>query len=1036
MTETLRHVGEVLLGPLTDPDSRTWLPALGVTALVALVWHLGRTRGAGGWRGLVHGVLAPHLWVHRSSRLDLQIVVARRLVMAMETTTGLGLTFVFATGLVRALDRWIGVPVAPDVPLPLLSAAYTVLLFVGWDLSRYALHRWMHTVPLLWEFHQVHHSAEVLTPLTFHRVHPVESALYQLRGILVGGVMAGLVYWVWRGAAVEWTVFGVHAVGLVLNAVTGNLRHSHVWLRFGATVEGWLLSPAQHQMHHAADLHGVNYGTWLACWDRMSGSLRVAGPEAPRAFGLPEGERNHGDDLISAMIGPFVSAGGRVGRRVRPVVALLSAVGGVARAADPEPPEDEDTDPAYEILVVRPDGTPRVAGSAHVITEEELERWGYDDIGKSLAKVPGVYVRGEDGFGLRPNIGMRGGSSDRSAKIALMEDGVSLAPAPYAAPAAYYFPLANRFVGIEVFKGPASIRYGPQTIGGAVNVLTRPIPDSPSGTLDVAAGLRSTIELHGYTGTGNRNVGFLIEGAHLSTGGFKELDTGGPTGFERQDLMLKLRAGAPRNRFDLKLGYGRERSDETYLGLSAEDFAETPYRRYAASDEDHMVWHHTEEELGWRLALGQRVDLRTTLYHHYLTRAWTKLNRFADGPDLHDLLQLDAGGQSAVYLAILRGEEDSTGPGQELLIGTNDRTFHNVGAQTAATWRAGGPDVGSELTVGFRVHADDVLRLHTEDPFRMVSGRPVPTGGATTTILDAHTSALAFAGYVAEDLKLGAFHVLPGARMEAIRTAAGTAKSGPVDPQHQTIVLPGLGALVAVRPWLDVFGGVHRGFSPIVPGSNPNVAPETAWNTELGFRAIGGQTHAEIVGFFSDYDNLTGQCTLSGGCVESQLDQQFNGGRAWVYGVETLASHRLLLPERVTVDLSAGWTYTGTEFRTGFSSEYPQWGQVEIGDALPYVPTHQGSATVAAEHPRGGLALTATGRSALRDTAGQGPDDLGLIPGSLILDLAGHVQVTPHVRGLFTVTNLTDAVVLESWRPYGARPGAPLQVTIGVRAGS
>ena len=393
--------------------------------------------------------------------------------------------------------------------------------------------------------------------------------------------------------------------------------------------------------------------------------------------------------------------------------------------------------------------------------------------------------------------------------------------------------------------------------------------------------------------------------------------------------MLKLRAGAPRNRFDLKLGYGRERSDETYLGLSAEDFAETPYRRYAASDEDHMIRHHTEEELGWRLALGQRVDLRTTLYHHYLTRAWTKLNRFADGPDLHDLLQLDAGGQSAVYLAILRGDEDSTGPEQDLLIGTNDRTFHNLGAQTAATWRAGGPDIGHELTVGFRVHADDVLRLHTEDPFRMVSGRPVPTGGATTTTLDAHTSALAFAGYVAEDLKLGAFHVLPGARVEAIRTAAGTAKSGPVDPQHQTIVLPGLGALVAARPWLDVFAGVHRGFSPIVPGSDPNVAPETAWNTELGFRAVGGQSHAEIVGFFSDYDNLTGQCTLSGGCVDTQLDQQFNGGRAWVYGVETLASHRLLLPEEVTVDLSAGWTYTGTEFRTGFSSEYPQWGQVE-----------------------------------------------------------------------------------------------------------
>jgi outer membrane receptor for Fe3+-dicitrate len=122
------------------------------------------------------------------------------------------------------------------------------------------------------------------------------------------------------------------------------------------------------------------------------------------------------------------------------------------------------------------DGTPRVAGSAHRVDEETLERFEYDNVERVLAEVPGVSTRGEDGYGLRPNIGMRGASSDRSAKVTLMEDGVLFAPAPYAAPAAYYFPMSTRLVGVEVFKGPAATRFGPQTVGGAINLLTRRVP--------------------------------------------------------------------------------------------------------------------------------------------------------------------------------------------------------------------------------------------------------------------------------------------------------------------------------------------------------------------------------------------------------------------------------------------------------------------------------------------------------------------------------------------------------------------------------
>ncbi|MCH2110746.1 MAG: TonB-dependent receptor plug domain-containing protein, partial [Polyangiaceae bacterium] len=188
-----------------------------------------------------------------------------------------------------------------------------------------------------------------------------------------------------------------------------------------------------------------------------------------------------------------------------------------------------------------------ITSSSSALDEEDLEVFEDNDVHQVLLRVPGVQVRGEDGVGLRPNIGIRGTNPERSAKVTLMEDGILFGPAPYSAPAAYYFPLVGRMQTVKVYKGGAQLRFGPNAMGGAIDFETVPVPRN--GWLaegDLAYGQYGLLKGHARAGYGTETVGALLELAHLDSNGFKELDTGGPTGFDKNEFMAKLRWNTPR----------------------------------------------------------------------------------------------------------------------------------------------------------------------------------------------------------------------------------------------------------------------------------------------------------------------------------------------------------------------------------------------------------------------------------------------------------------------------------------------------------
>ena len=182
-------------------------------------------------------------------------------------------------------------------------------------------------------------------------------------------------------------------------------------------------------------------------------------------------------------------------------------------------------------------------GSIYKIDQKKLETFKHSDIHRVLKEVPGVYLQEEDALGLRPNIGLRGVHPHRSRKVTLMEDGILIAPAPYSAPAAYYFPNMHKISTVEIYKGPSSIRYGPNSIGGAVNLITRPIPKRGDiWQIDLAQGVSSynNQKLHFVLGEGKKKFSWLVDVTRLESDGVKTLPEDGPTGFKKNDVMLKM----------------------------------------------------------------------------------------------------------------------------------------------------------------------------------------------------------------------------------------------------------------------------------------------------------------------------------------------------------------------------------------------------------------------------------------------------------------------------------------------------------------
>ncbi len=682
----------------------------------------------------------------------------------------------------------------------------------------------------------------------------------------------------------------------------------------------------------------------------------------------------------------------------------------------------------------------RAPGSTHVIDRRELRKVqvATDDIHTMLRQIPGLNIQEEDGYGLRPNIGMRGTGTDRSSKITMMEDGVLIAPAPYSAPAAYYAPTPGRMESIEVRKGSSQIKSGPITTGGVLNYVSTSIPAGFRLRANVTSGGDNTRKISANIGDTSRHFGWLVETFQLRTDGFKQIDGGGESGVNLADYLGKLRFNTTPTdtlyqELEIKAGRTTQDGNETYLGLTDADFAANPWRRYAASQNDTFASTHVQYQVR-HLFARPAWDLTTIAYRNNFTRAWYKLDTVM-GTNLSSVLSNPSG--FPPQMAVLTG-----GPSAEnaLAIRNNSRTYFGAGVQSTLGARLTTGRLTHALEAGLRYHEDEEDRFQQDDAFQMVGGRTVLTrAGAPGSQTNQVVGASAVAGFVSNTITAGAWTVTPGLRYEAIdlrrtdyaRTdPARTAPTARINTSVN-VLIPGLGVAYRLNA-ATLFGGVHKGFAPPGPGLAAETTSENSLNYEAGARLERDGLQAEVLGFFNDYSNLLGRDTLStGGSGSGDLH---NGGRVRVRGLEASARWQIVSRGTLSLPVRVAYTFTQAEFRNSFQSSYGPWGTVQRGFELPYVPRHQVSAAMDLEAGvwRARVDATAVGR--MRTLSGEG----ALVAAratdtTFALGLSGEYALTAGARLYASVQNVTNHVHVVSRHPAGVRPGLARLVMVGLR---
>jgi Fe(3+) dicitrate transport protein len=704
--------------------------------------------------------------------------------------------------------------------------------------------------------------------------------------------------------------------------------------------------------------------------------------------------------------------------------------------------------PQVEVIGRAPRALQNVPGTASVVRREDLRQLAVQNAADALRTVPGINIAGEDPMGLRLNIGIRGLDPSRSRKVLVLEDGMPVSLNPYGSPELYYSPAIERMDRLEVVKGSGQILWGPQTIGGVINYITRDPPRRPTVNGDLRYGSFNYVLAQVGVGATHGPFGWRVDVIHRHFDGPRRLN------LSLTDVGAKMRVAlTPRSTLSLKLNFYDEQSRATYVGPTTPQIEANP--RAIVAPNDHMALRRYAVSLVHQHLFSDSLLLQTGIYAYETARDWRRQ-------------EFDRANLGADYEHICDANARCGAPGDPNVIpddlgGTlffrrsaaiRSRVFHVAGVEPRLTWSwRKGPILTGQLT--------GLVRFHYERARTAVLVGDSPTAHSGEMRADEIRNGYALAAAIQNRFTLWQrLHITPGIRFEGfwsdrriarvpVTLADGTITGTDTDIFGRTFsyaLIPGIGISGDVTRWLTLYGGVHRGYAPprtqdavSVAGTNLELDPESSWNSELGARAhVGRALSVDVAAFHIEFENQIIPPSEAGETGGPATGSAFNTGHSRHTGFEATATFdfvQLLRPDRrsFTMPLSVNYTYLGLAELVG---------GINGGNRLPYAPEHLLYLQLRFMHRVGvsaqvGLTYVSSQFTDKENTPVPSRDGtVGAIDGYALLD--ARVGYTLRRAGLtFYVAgkNLTNQIYIASRAPQGIQPAGYLSVFGGIELG-
>lgn len=671
-------------------------------------------------------------------------------------------------------------------------------------------------------------------------------------------------------------------------------------------------------------------------------------------------------------------------------------------------------------IVVRgilPSKVDDVAGSAIVIDSERLTQLRALTLKDVLRTAPGIQLIDEDALGLKLNISVRGLNARRSGRTLLLEDGAPLQPAPYADPSAHHYPPLERVERIEMRKGSGQILFGPQSIGGIINFVTKPVPDRLLLDANAAVGERGYATGHLGIGIGKAEAGVRLDLTHERADGIRDFHG---TQVSEAALKTRLSLGVD-HALTAKFAYYLERTRLTESGLTQARFDISPY--FNPFRNDVFTLDRTSAQLVHDWQIAPRVTLSTQAYVADTFRASYRQTDTSTDTMTANPATGCTGAARTDYerFAALCGNK----------MRPRRFKFWGIEPRLDADYALG--SLEGAFTAGARVHIERTNRKRYNG--LTPDARETSVGTVLRDDNDIATDALS--GYAQNRLAFGSLGVTAGFRVERILTRnrarrANFVAVGNTARTLQTLVLPGVG-VTWERPAITLFAGVHRGFAPPRPDRdfNPNVEfnavrPERSIETEIGFRAhpMPGLT-IDVTAFNLELTDLIVEGPLVGGRSGSFV----NAGAARHRGLEFDARWSTGI---VRARLAYTWL-AGAKFL----ADVDDTARGVRGNRIPYTPEHLldaglGIVTGAIDAELGFNHVSRQFANADNRTIASADGAGGLVPArTLIRATMGYAIPSSGLRLFATVENLGNVRYISS-RIDGLFAGEGRRAVLGI----